>query len=211
MFPFSPQLPLGQKKCVKFPFTLFHRHSGAVLWKNCAPHPGYEWHTDVKRGPCWFVILNSSQFMSFLCLTIEVAEATLFCPFSDSCKHWVVSWWLKFGNFVSGREKEAPGSSQFGGKRKKAGGCQNQSQAVWNPAKPWNEQFLSPSLSKLPYFPLSLSCMQHFFTTFLPNPSISQYAFNTLFPVPSYFLLLPLHLPQLIWVRTSSLYLCAPR
>lgn len=60
-----------------------------------------------------------------------------------------IRWWLKFGKFGSGRRKAALGSSQSGGKNKKkvTGGRQNRSQTGWNAAKPWNEQFLSPSLS----------------------------------------------------------------
>lgn len=173
-----------------------------LCWEKSAPYPLCGAHSNVRSH-------FKSQPVHELSFLFDQwgAWGSWSDTFADSCKHWVVPWWLKFGNSVSGRKKAALGSSHFGGKRK-----QNRRVSESEPGSLESSQTLEwtippPSLSKLPYFSPSLSHRQHFFTTFLPNPSISLGVFCALFPVPSFFfflLLFPYNLPQLIWVRTCS-------
>lgn len=80
--------------------------------------------------------------------------------------------------------------------RQKTGGCWNQSQTDWNVAKPWNEQFLHPSLAKVPY-PPPLYNGAFFSPLFFSNCFISQSVLLTLqFSFLSFFfkiLLLSVH------------------
>lgn len=111
--------------------------------------------------------------------------------FSATCKHQLMPWWLECGKFGSGREKAARGSSQSGGKKKKK---KEKKETVWNAAKAWNEQFLSPpSLKCHTSLPLSLffhaSVFHHF-----PLSLLHFY-----FPYP--LTVLP---TLLMWVSTCS-------
>lgn len=83
--------------------------------------------------------------------------------FSATCKHQLMPWWLECGKFGSGREKAARGSVSLEVRRRR-----KKKETVWNAAKAWNEQFLSPpSLKCHTSLPLSLFFMLQFFTTFL--------------------------------------------
>lgn len=118
----------GTKKCVQFPFRDFHSNRGAVLWKKNVPHSATGSQAgDMKEKGSPFMCCSKFQPVQELaCCLIregskeaEMTREMLFCAFSSSCKHQVVPWWLKFGKFEVGREKQLLGLASLEVRKKK--------------------------------------------------------------------------------------------
>lgn len=137
-----------KKKCCVSTYFFPQKLCVPCWQKNMHPILAYGWHTNVRRGLC------SSQLASFLSVwpvrSVRKLKWHFFIHLQTLSGAMVTEVWK-----LCIRQLQGPVTLEV--RENKTGGCQNLSQAVWNPAKPWNEQFLSPSLSKLPYFSLSLT------------------------------------------------------